>query len=31
MYTAILQVIIYLLAKYERDLMKNDREIAERM
>ena len=30
MYTAILQVIIYQLAKYERDPMKNDREIAER-
>ena len=31
MYTALLQVIIYqLLAKYERDLMKNGREIAER-
>ena len=30
MYTALLQVIIYQLAKYERDLMKNGREIAER-
>ena len=30
MYTAILQVIIYQLAKYERDPMKNGREIAER-
>ena len=30
MYTAFLQVIIYQLAKYERDPMKNDREIAER-
>ena len=30
MYTALLQVIIYQLAKYERDPMKNVREIAER-
>ena len=30
MYTAILQVSIYQLAKYERDPMKNSREIAER-
>ena len=30
MYTALLQVIIYQLAKYERDPIKNDREIAER-
>ena len=30
MYTALLPVIIYQLAKYERDPMKNDREIAER-
>ena len=30
MYTAVLQVIIYQLAKYERDPMKNGREIAER-
>ena len=30
MYTALLQVIIYQLAKYERDAMKNGREIAER-
>ena len=30
MYTALLQVIIYQLAKYERDPMKNGREIAER-
>ena len=30
MYTAVLQVIIYQLAKYEKDPMKNDREIAER-
>ena len=26
MYTAILQVIVYQLAKYEKDPMKNDRE-----
>ena len=30
MYTAFLQVIIYQLAKYEKDRIKNDREIAER-
>ena len=30
MYTALLQVIIYQLAKYKRDPMKNGREIAER-
>ena len=30
MYTAVLQVIIYQLIKYEKDRMKNDREIAER-
>ena len=30
MYTAVLQVIIYKLAKYERDPMKNNLEIAER-
>ena len=30
MYTAILQDIIYQLAKYERDPMKNGRDIAER-
>ena len=30
MYTALLQVIIYLLAKYEGDPMKNGREIIER-
>ena len=30
MYTAVLQVIIYQLAKYEKDLIENDREIAER-
>ena len=30
MYTAVLQVIIYQLAKYERDPMTNGREIAER-
>ena len=30
MYTAVLQVIIYQLTKYERDPMKNGREIAER-
>ena len=29
-YTADLQLIIFLLAKYEKHLMKNDREIAER-
>ena len=29
MYTDVLQVIIYQLAIYERDPMKNDREIAE--
>ena len=29
MFTAILQVIIYQLSKYERDPMKNSREIAE--
>ena len=31
MYTALLPVIIYQLTKYERDPMKNDREIAERI
>ena len=30
MYTAVLQVIIYQPVKYERDPMKNGREIAER-
>ena len=30
MYTALLQVIIYQLAKYEKDPIKNGREIAER-
>ena len=30
MYTALLQVIIYQLVKYERDPIKNGREIAER-
>ena len=30
MHTALLQVIIYQLAKYERDPMTNGREIAER-
>ena len=30
MYTAILQIIIYQLAKYEKDQMKNGREIEER-
>ena len=30
MYTAVLQIIIYQLAKYERDPMINGREIAER-
>ena len=30
MYTALLQVIIYQLAKYEIDPIKNGREIAER-
>ena len=30
MYTAVLQVIVYQLAKYEKDPMKNDSEIAER-
>ena len=30
MYTAVVQVIIYQLTKYERDEMKNSREIAER-
>ena len=30
MYTALLQVIIYQLAKYDRDPIKNGREIAER-
>ena len=30
MYTAFLHVIIYQLAKYEKDPMKNGREIAER-
>ena len=30
MYTAVLQVIIYQLAKYYKDPMKNGREIAER-
>ena len=30
MYTALLQVIIYQLAKYERDPMEKVREIAER-
>ena len=29
MYTAVLQVIIYQLAKYEKDRIENDREIAE--
>ena len=30
MYTAVLQVIIYHVAKYEKDTMKNGRETAER-
>ena len=30
MYTAVLQVIVYQLAKYEKDPMKIDSEIAER-
>ena len=30
MYTAVLQVIIYQVAKYEKDTMKNGRETAER-
>ena len=30
MYTAVLQVIINQLAKYEKDRIENDREIAER-
>ena len=30
MYAAVLQVIIYQLAKYEKDWIENDREIAER-
>ena len=30
MYTAEVQVIIYQLAKYQKDPMKNGREIAER-
>ena len=30
MYTALLQVIIYQLAKYDKDPIKNDRKIAER-
>ena len=30
MHTAVLQAFIYQLAKYKKDPMKNDREIAER-
>ena len=30
MYTAVLQVIVYQLAKYEKDPIENDSEIAER-
>ena len=31
MYTAVLQVIIHQLAKYQKDRIENDREIAERI
>ena len=31
MYTAVLQVIIYQLAKYEKDQIENVREIAEQI